>query len=73
MLSFSEEMEVRVVIGEDFAPRALLPRVSFQDLVRRGGLVGAYKRKGMHARARKPARVAMGGELPKLISRVLGQ
>jgi hypothetical protein len=38
MLSFSEEMEVRVVIGEDFAPRALLQRVSFQDLVRRGGL-----------------------------------
>jgi hypothetical protein len=23
MLSFSEEMEVRAVIGEDFAPRAL--------------------------------------------------
>jgi hypothetical protein len=34
---------------------------------------GAYKRKGMHARARNPVRVAMGGELPKLISCVLGQ
>lgn len=75
MLSFSWEIPVRAETGFALAPRTLegWPDVNAIHVNKVLEYSITYNRNGMQARAMYPARVAMGGELPKLSFRVLGQ
>lgn len=68
--NFSWEMPVMAVIGLALAPSTLHQLAMQWNVI---VLLETYMRKGMQAKAMKPALVAMGGELPKLISIVFGQ